>query len=72
MNRPPDDRFHNTKTGRFVADSEATKEETTLVDHERETPWLKEWTRLGREMERNPILLDTLTVHAVIHAQVLK
>ena len=65
-------------TGEIVSEDYAlanpdTTEKEEVTDY---SPWLKEWMRIGQLMEAysgpRSDMLNTLTVDAVIHAQVLK
>jgi hypothetical protein len=75
-----DDRFINRSsiTGQFVSDQEADCNPETTVTEEvkHNSPWLKEWIRLGEMMEGyapyRAEMINYYTVDAVIHAQMLK
>jgi hypothetical protein len=69
----------DNKTGQFTEKELAGDESTNVETVEKLSPWLKEWVRIGKGIERYSaqpfnaaIQMDLLAVQAVIHIQVLK
>ncbi len=72
-----DSRARDPETGQFVTDDAGLDHPGIVVNDDKfmkYSPWMKEWIRLGMEMEEGPYgtKTDVYAVAATIHAQVLK
>ncbi len=69
----------SSETGQFITEQEAKENpnETTTESVETRSSWMKEWIRLGQDIEirsKDDLTrdMDELAVAAVLHAQALK
>ena len=86
MESREDSRARDAETGQFVSEDAALDHPGLTIEEDkfmRYSPWMKEWIRLGMEMEKDSqidycqhppacYILDGFVVAAVIHAQQLK